>query len=173
MFLSSQKRYFSPLLILVALTGLCLSISLLYWEGQNWTQHSRCDFMSDGKRAGITSLDLLSIWLISDTTSHPFHLSNFYYFLGKKIIFVPQMYSWIGAISTKKWNHISITYAALMIILKARILAQEQSSLKWYLCSEICTFFILIHFCISKTIYTLKNYLSVLKLFSEHSFIFS
>lgn len=46
--LSSQDKCSSSLIILVVLHQLhfYLSMSFLYWESQNWAQHSRCGLMS-------------------------------------------------------------------------------------------------------------------------------
>lgn len=36
-----------------------MSMSLMYWGAQNWTQHSRCGLTNDEQSGRNTSLDLL------------------------------------------------------------------------------------------------------------------
>lgn len=64
--LSSQEKYFCPLVVFVTLhwTFSSSSISPLYWGAQNWIQYCRCDLTSDERRGRIASLDLWTMLLI-------------------------------------------------------------------------------------------------------------
>lgn len=136
-----------------------LSTSLLYWEDQNWIQHSRCDFMSPKQRARIIPPDLLSTWFIWSTTYHPFNLSNFHYFLGMKVIFSLNVF-WVFTISTKKLNHITTTYAAFNEFTEGKNLSTRIILYKIIFKFSNLYFFNLMNFCISKIIYTPKIYQS-------------
>ena len=59
--LQSLKSTYWPA---VGLSLVCLSMSLLYWGAQNWTQYSRCGLSTAVQRWRITSLDLLVMFYL-------------------------------------------------------------------------------------------------------------